>query len=76
MYVDVTTTEILCSDSVTQYSIKTDLIKTNDGECFRVNASDVKDKFSETSLTEEQKIDVFVEAVSALLKNGKKIQII
>jgi hypothetical protein len=76
MHVDITSQEILCCDTTSQYVIESKQLKSEQGEYLQLVAYGVKDKFSEKQLTEDEKIDVFVEAMSALLKEGKKIQII
>lgn len=76
MHIDITSQEILCSDSKSQYVIESKQMNGEQGEFFQVVANNVKDKFSEKDLSEDERIDVFVEAMSALLRSGKKIQII
>ncbi|MFP5471167.1 MAG: hypothetical protein ACLGGV_06190 [Bacteroidia bacterium] len=76
MHVDITSQEILCCDSKSQYVIESKQLNGEQGDYLQVVAYSVKDKFSEKNLTEEEKIDVFVEAMSTLLREGKKVQII
>jgi len=77
MHVDITSTEIHYSDLNSQYVIESNQVKNNNGDlCHQVIALNVKSKHTEQELSVDEKIDVFVEAMSALLKSGNKIEII
>jgi hypothetical protein len=77
MHIDITSTEIHCSNLKSQYIIESTQVKDNNGDlCHQVVALNVKSKHIEQELSVDEKIDVFVEAVSALLKSGNKIEII
>jgi hypothetical protein len=77
MHVDVTPREILLSDSRSQYVIESNMVTSTNGEqVCQLSAFNVKDKFENTPLSEDLKIDVFVEAMSSLIKQGIKIEIV